>query len=118
MLAHTLTLLSKEGHGPVSEVLPGPFAARVRGRSELGKRFEMQCVVENLSADYLFLGLECGEDKQLVQTHAKLLIVTGIYRARVALRGVVLGVEQVSEARTRLEIEIRSHRFLHRAEER
>jgi hypothetical protein len=108
MLVQTITLLSEEDYGRMGEVLAGPFPSRVRGCDAWCKRFELQAEVENLSANHLYLKLDC-----CMQAAAKLFIITKIYRATVALRGEVVEVEQVSDERTRMRVRIRSHRFLH-----
>jgi hypothetical protein len=103
-----LMLLKERGESRVSQILlPGPFPATVRGSTRRGEEFEIQTTLDNFSSSHLFLEL-----KSSIEVTDKLFIVTKIYQVRVAIRGRVLRVEQLSAERTRLEIEIRSYRFL------
>jgi hypothetical protein len=100
-------LLKEREKSRVSQILPGPFAATVRGRTRWGEEFEIHTTVDNFSSSHLFLDLESS-----LEVMEKLFIVTKIYQARVAIRGRVLRVGRLSAQRSRLEIEIRSYRFL------
>lgn len=91
----------------VSQILPGPFPATVRGSTRWGEEFEIHTTLDNFSSSHLFLEMESS-----LEVTDKLFIVTKIYQVRVAIRGRVLRVGRLSAQRSRLEIEIRSYRFL------
>lgn len=107
MLAKTVKLLKNNGDCRVCEVLSGPFPARVRGCDSSGKGFDIETVLKNLSASNFFIEID-----RCIKAPEKLFIVTKVYRVTIALRGVVLRIDPVTEDTSRLEIRITSHRFL------
>ena len=98
------------GQYRVEDVLIGPFPARVRGICSSGESFDTYTVLDNLSDNRLYLRLN-----QCIEAPVTLLIITQVYYAALALRGVVLSKELLPDNAFRLEIMITNHRFLRAA---
>jgi hypothetical protein len=85
----------------------GPFPALVRGRNALGKQFESETTVDDLSALDLNLRL-----RQPVQADARLFAVVRLHRTLVAMHGIVLRAEPLGDGLWRFSIAIVHNRFL------
>lgn len=92
-----------------------PFPATVRGMDAGGEAFEINTVLDNLSADGLYLRL-----RQRVQPGTVLSIIirlssapmNGVHAPRIAIDGVVLRAELKPDGTCGIAIKLTHHRFL------
>ena len=85
----------------------GLFPAQVRGVDSTGATFHAQTFIDNFGATEFDLRL-----KHLVEAGCRLLVVTDIHEATVALHGNVLRAEPQADGSHRTTVAVTHHRFL------
>lgn len=85
----------------------GHFPAQVRGVDSSGAPFHTQTVIHNFGATEFDLRLTSR-----VEAGCRLLVVTDIHQATVALHGNVLRAEPQSDGSHRTTVAVTHHRFL------
>lgn len=92
---------------PAEPRLLGLFPAQVRGVDSSGTPFHTQTVIDNFGATEFDLRLSLR-----VEAGCRLLVVTDIHEATVALHGNVLRAEPQSDGTHRTTVAVTHHRFL------
>jgi len=87
--------------------LHGLFPAQVRGIDSSGTPFHTQTLIDNFGATEFDLRLSLQ-----VEAGCRLLVVTDIHEATVALHGNVLRAEPQSDGTHRTTVSVTHHRFL------
>ena len=92
---------------PAEPRLRGHFPAQVRGVDSTGATFHTQTFIDNFGATEFDLRLT-----RRVEAGCRLLVVTDIHQATVALHGNVLRAEAQPDGSHRTTVAVTHHRFL------
>jgi hypothetical protein len=87
--------------------IAGPFPARVKGVDACGEGFEIETVLDDLSADDFNLRLS-----RRVDPGSKLFVVAHVHEATVELRGLVQHIEPQTDGISDLTVAINGYRFV------
>ena len=89
--------------------IAGPFSAKVRGVDTRGEDFEIEVVLDDLSATDFNFRLP-----RHVDTGSKLFVVARVHEATLALRGLVQRSEPQTDGISGLTVAINGYRFVSR----
>ena len=104
---NTLEAHAPRGAEPAEPRIHGHFPAQVRGVDATGATFHTKTFIDNFGATEFDLRLT-----PRVEAGCRLLVVTDIHEATVALHGNVLSAEPQSDGSHRTTVSVTHHRFL------
>ena len=100
-------LLNPQAGRPTETRVYGFFPAQVRGIDSTGAPFHTQTLLDNFGATEFDLRLT-----RSVNAGERLLVVTNIHEATIALHGRVICAEPQSDGTHRITVAVAHHRFL------